>query len=584
MEGDKKRILITAAGGTDPYTLTEGTNDYNDGSILSIIRQKEYENEPITEAYVYLSLEMAIREARNKVFTKSIKSINPDIEVRIFPEGAVEEVKELVEQKEITEEVIENKRQKAIEKAKENNPNFNEEAIRRNLTDDKIIFNLIKSDVKIAIFNANKFGIFYSDFYEIIRRIKEKYGTSIPEIFINVSSGTPAMEMDLDLIAITNNEIKAKIVQVSTPMASSNVRGNRGYATASEEQLKALNEVEQSRRENSGYIKRVSYENMEKTRKLILLESLEDSFAKYDYAGAYNAVRENIGIIKEDSLIVKYVTNLYYRYIGDDKKARSEKIFLPDKDGNKITLGELYPIFDDNDNRLKEILKVRGLVERINVMKVKEQRQEINDWLLITQTIIESLYRRLIYVVCDSFNVDEIINQDKKSGKYGKIDIDLFNKINFNGKYEKIRIKVEKNDAEYVNAFFLRSILYSWLVGRNYNKKLKDTIVILDKIRNSRNLAAHTEEFITLETLNNSFLEAIELENEYRANNNIDILALTEEEKKNATVITNKLIINLLNKIMEQSIYKTKMDEALSIYNNLKDKVLDLLRKEIESE
>ena len=584
MEGDKKRILITAAGGTDPYTLTEGTNDYNDGSILSIIRQKEYENEPITEAYVYLSLEMAIREARNKVFTKSIKSINPDIEVRIFPEGAVEEVKELVEQKEITEEVIENKRQKAIEKAKENNPNFNEEAIRRNLTDDKIIFNLIKSDVKIAIFNANKFGIFYSDFYEIIRRIKEKYATSIPEIFINVSSGTPAMEMDLDLIAITNNEIKAKIVQVSTPMASSNVRGNRGYATASEEQLKALNEVEKSRRENSGYIKRVSYENMEKTRKLILLESLEDSFAKYDYAGAYNAVRENIGIIKEDSLIVKYVTNLYYRYIGDDKKARSEEIFLPDENGNKITLGELYPIFDDNDNRVKEILKVRGLIERINVMKVKEQRQEINDWLLITQTIIESLYRRLIYVVCDSFNVDEIINQDKKSGKYGKIDIDLFNKINFNGKYEKIRIKVEKNDAEYVNAFFLRSILYSWLVGRNYNKKLKDTIVILDKIRNSRNLAAHTEEFITLETLNNSFLEAIELENEYRANNNIDILALTEEEKKNATVITNKLIINLLNKIMEQSIYKTKMDEALSIYNNLKDKVLDLLRKEIESE
>lgn len=584
MEGDKKRILITAAGGTDPYTLTEGTNDYNDGSILSIIRQKEYENEPITEAYVYLSLEMAIREARNKVFTKSIKSINPNIEVKIFPEGAVEEVKKLIEQKEITEEVVENERQKAIEKAKENNPNFNEEAIRRNLTDDKIIFNLIKSDVKIAIFNANKFGIFYSDFYEIIRRIKEKYGTSIPEIFINVSSGTPAMEMDLDLIAITNNEIKAKIVQVSTPMASSNVRGNRGYATASEEQLKALNEVEQSRRENSGYIKRVSYENMEKTRKLILLESLEDSFAKYDYAGAYNAVRENIGIIKEDSLIVKYVTNLYYRYIGDDKKARSEKIFLPDKDGNKITLGELYPIFDDNDNRVKEILKVRGLVERINVMKVKEQRQEINDWLLITQTIIESLYRRLIYVVCDSFNVDEIINQDKKSGKYGKIDIDLFNKINFNGKYEKIRIKVEKNDAEYVNAFFLRSILYSWLVGRNYNKKLKDTIVILDKIRNSRNLAAHTEEFITLETLNNSFLEAIELENEYRANNNIDILALTEEEKKNATVITNKLIINLLNKIMEQSIYKTKMDEALSIYNNLKDKVLDLLRKEIESE
>lgn len=584
MEGDKKRILITAAGGTDPYTLTEGTNDYNDGSILSIIRQKEYENEPITETYVYLSLEMAIREARNKVFTKSIKSINQNIEVKIFPEGAVEEVKKLIEQKEITEEVIENERQKAIEKAKENNPNFNEEAIRRNLTDDKIIFNLIKSDVKIAIFNANKFGIFYSDFYEIIRRIKEKYATSIPEIFINVSSGTPAMEMDLDLIAITNNEIKAKIVQVSTPMASSNVRGNRGYATASEEQLKALNEIEQSRRENSGYIKRVSYENMEKTRKLILLESLEDSFAKYDYAGAYNAVKENIGIIKEDSLIVKYVTNLYYRYIGDDKKARSEKIFLPDKDGNKITLGELYPIFDDNDNRLKEILKVRGLVERINVMKVKEQRQEINDWLLITQTIIESLYRRLIYVVCDSFNVDEIINQDKKSGKYGKIDIDLFNKINFNGKYEKIRIKVEKNDAEYVNAFFLRSILYSWLVGRNYNKKLKDTIVILDKIRNSRNLAAHTEEFITLETLNNSFLEAIELENEYRANNNIDILALTEEEKKNATVITNKLIINLLNKIMEQSIYKTKMDEALSIYNNLKDKVLDLLRKEIESE
>lgn len=587
MNNQIKRILITSAGGTDPYTLTEGVSEYNDGSILSIIRQKEFDQEPITDVYIYLSLEMAIREARNQVFTKSIHSINQNINIEIFPQGVLKEIENLIQDKKITQNVIEEEKQKEIQKAKEKNPNFNEEIVKRNLNDDKIIFNMIKNDVNVAIVNANKFGIFYPAFYEMIEHIKINYKGK-PEIFINVSSGTPAMEMDLDLIAITSNEIKAKIVQVSTPTGSSNVRGNKGYATASDEQLEALNTSEKKRRENPEYKDRVSYENMAKTRKLILLESLEDSFAKYDYAGVYNAVMDNIGIINENSLIVKYATNLYYRYIGDDKKARDKNIFTPDDNGNKIELKELYPIFDDGDIRVLNILKARGLIERINIMNIKAQRNEINDWLLIAQTVVESIYKKLIYCECDSLNIEKIINNDAKSDKYGKIDLAIFNTLNRNKRYEKLLKTVEKSDGDYINAFFLKNILIKWLKGKKSNTELENDITILDKIRNSRNTAAHTEEFITIEELNRNFSKAIDAENNYRKKeeNNIRKLPpilLTKEEKENAIEQTNKIINKMMNKILSNT-YKGKLDQALMVYEHLKNKILYLLREEIKSQ
>ena len=116
MNNQTKRILVTSAGGTDPYTLTEGVSEYNDGSILSIIRQKEFDQEPITDVYIYLSLEMAIREARNQVFTKSIHSINQNINIEIFPQGVLKEIENLIQDKKITQNIIEEEKQKELKK------------------------------------------------------------------------------------------------------------------------------------------------------------------------------------------------------------------------------------------------------------------------------------------------------------------------------------------------------------------------------------------------------------------------------------------------------------------------------------
>ena len=91
---------------------------------------------------------------------------------------------------------------------------------------------------------------------------------------------------------------------------------------------------------------------------------------------------------------------------------------LWNKDGKEFTIDY---IFDDNEN-LGKGLKIRRVLERINIMKVKAQREEINDWLLLTQTVLESLYKKLIYKTC-GLNLDNILNDE------GGIDKNLFNEI-----------------------------------------------------------------------------------------------------------------------------------------------------------
>lgn len=573
----KKRFLVTSAGGTDPYTLTAGTNEYNDGSILSILRKMKKDQKPITDVYLYLSLEMGIREFRNQVFSKSIKSIDNSINIKIFPEGILEEIQNLCETNNITQEFINKAETEELERmrqnAERNNQVFNEEIAQRAINVDRVIFNKIKDDAKIAIAAANKFGIFYPDFYKIMEEIRKSQEKK-SEVYINVSSGTPAIEMDLDLISLTVNDIQPIIVQVSNPTGASNSRGNRVNAIASDEELKQLNEIEEARRKTDDYKERAKIETMEKTRKLILLESLEDSFAKYDYAGVYDAINSNKEIIK-NPLIKKYATNLYFRYIGVETKAEDKNIFV-ETDYGQIKKEELYPIFDDNEN-LGKGLKIRRVLERINIMKVKAQREEINDWLLLTQTVLESLYKKLIYKTC-GLNLDNILNDE------GGIDKNLFNEINKNNnnKFSQLSSLIpanKTNQENYLNAVTEINILNNWWENHNTNKELQDTIKILDMIRRQRNLTAHTEIFITHEMLNSNYRAKIEKENAWRRRNRMPILNANSDAMQE----TINRILKILNVIVSDP-YKEHIDATLNIYETIKNKILNLLEEEIRTQ
>ena len=574
----KKRFLVTSAGGTDPYTLTAGTNEYNDGSILSILRKMKKDQKPITDVYLYLSLEMGIREFRNQVFSKSIKSIDDSINIKIFPEGILEEIQNLFETNNITQEFINTAETEELERmrqnAERNNQVFNDELAKRAINVDRVIFNKIKDGAKISIAAANKFGIFYPDFYKIMEAIRECQEKK-SEVYINVSSGTPAIEMDLDLISLTVNDIQPIIVQVSNPTGASNSRGNRVNAIASEEELKQLNEIEEARRKTEGYKERAKIETMEKTRKLILLESLEDSFAKYDYAGVYDAIDSNKGIIK-NPLIKKYARNLYFRYIGDDEKARSADIFL-NTDYGKIENSELYPIFDDEDSNLTEILKLRRLLERINIMQIKAQRKEINDWLLITQTVLESLYKKLIYHIC-GLNLENILNDE------GGIDRNLFDLINAsnNKKFSQLSSLIPANNQyheNYLNAVTEINILNNWWENHETNRDLQDTIKVLDIVRKQRNLTAHTEAFITYEMLNSNFRARIEKENNWRNRNRMQALRANSD----ATQETINRILEILNVVVSEQ-YKEYLSASLNVYETIKNKILNLLEEEIRTQ
>lgn len=564
-----KRFLLTAAGGADPYTMSitnDGNINYNDGSILAILRKMKKDNIAITDVYIYLSLEMAIREKRKQVFTKSIKSIydGKDINIKFFPEGIEDEVENLT--KEISEEILNKCKEEEtltqIDSYKKRGEDYNEEKIRKSISEERIILKLIKNKAEIGIVEANKFGAFYSGYYKMIEDIKKVQDEDEKELYINISSGTPAMEMDLNLIAITSKEVKPKIIQVSGPSGSSNERTNNIVITASGEELSNLEIAELN---NTNIRERVSFEEMEETRKLILLESLKDSFKKFDYAGVHDAIVENKKILK-NPLIKQYADNLFYRYIGEDEKARNVK---------ELELNELYPIFDDDNKKLvgsREILKIRNLLERINIMKVKAERNEINDWLLIAQTTIEALYKKLVYITCRNLDLDKIVE------KNNKVSLEKFDKINANHIYDCLRETVFNANGNYVNAYLTKNILFSWWKKNNNNKYLKDDIVVLDKIRDFRNTAAHTDEFVTKEKLEQGFKEKIEKENEYRIEHKIDEVDVQED----AIPETNTRIINILNRIILVE-YKNKLENALNVYEHIKERILTLLEEEIKN-
>ena len=96
----EKRILISAVSNKDPYSIKEIkdkqgnaiSQEYSDGSLLSIIRKYKKDNKRINEAYIYLTLETAISESMGNTYSKAIKNLIPEIKIHFIPEGIIEEV------------------------------------------------------------------------------------------------------------------------------------------------------------------------------------------------------------------------------------------------------------------------------------------------------------------------------------------------------------------------------------------------------------------------------------------------------------------------------------------------------------
>ena len=255
-----KNILITGVSDTDPYTnisfevLDENNKKireinsnkaFIDGAMLNILRKNIKENEPINKIYIYLTEDM---EVKKDIYIKAIKSLysyynlNIDLkDIRFYPNDFYEDYVDRLRKE-----------------------------------------------------NVHKFASYYKEIYDIYSVIQEDKEEK--NIILNISSGTPAFKADMMMMAVTNNlkieqtanimneEVKNKVkeyckeefIDESEKIEVKSIRNRIFPENNIEEIFDKLNITEDK------LITRTQEESIDETKKVLILESIEDSIAKKD--------------------------------------------------------------------------------------------------------------------------------------------------------------------------------------------------------------------------------------------------------------------------------------------------------------
>ena len=126
-----------------------------------------------------------------------------------------------------------------------------------------------------------------------------------------------------------------------------------------------------------------------------------------------------------------------------------------------------------------------------------------------------------------------------------------------------------------VSKCLLKKLLMAY--GPKIGNEGMTTIVVLDKIRTFRNVSAHSDEFITRKKLDVGFKKKIEDEARYQKTIATRLVA----NPNNAIKEVNYKFKNILSRIVSEE-DKANMNDALKMYDNIKDKILEILGNEIK--
>lgn len=572
-----KRYLITGVSGVDPYTniylipqiitpksTFSNISDSNiprkiksdkifiDGSMLNILRKYIKEGKPITDIYIYLTEEM---KSKKQLYEIAIKRLYENY----------------------------------------------------SLNDFKIVFypNDFYSDYenRLRADDVQKFASYYKEIFEIYSEIVKKGNTN--EIILNISSGTPAFKADMMIMAVTNN---LKIEQTANYIESQDMEGlvkekektlynylleKLEVAKANykedvklnikivsekiikfqedklDEEIKFLNETEDFL--NS----RTTNESIDEIKKIMLLESIEDSILKKDYCGIYYNLKSNEQYLKTNKEeLLEIAGNLYYRYIGNDEKA---------KKSIQNNIENYYPIYKANSikNCNQEIKdEINAIIEKSNIMKIKSQREEINDWLLISTPLIEAI-SSLIVTQKTKFDFESIINNST-------ISLNLFNAKASNEIKERLKQVIKESDNNFLNAYFFKNIIFQLLntaksqEEKDELNKILDYIYIVDLARSQRVSAAHSIKNISKNNFEKSYKNKLSKHSRYFRLKDITqnyINTVANQSIKCVENAVKELIVDLLPDNNEETI--KYFEESINIYNTLEQAILKLLKDEI---
>ena len=411
------------------------------------------------------------------------------------------------------------------EKWKEENINNRCKRAIKFLEKDAEIEEFPKNESELIV-DVHKYDMFYAPFMKIMNKIKKENPDSI--ILLNMSSGTPAMKTTMSLISILFSDVNVKLIQVATPKKSTNVNVKHDIVSKDEDVEYIMENLIDSLKDEED-LNRCTEESLEQTRKMITYDNIVKMFEKYDFCGVYNILEER----KEfyNSNIINYAKHLYYRYIGDIRKATEIARELGKED-------ELFPIKDE---------KTKWIIEKYNILDVKLKRKEYQDYLVGVGSLIEEIEKKLLelkgvevskftYVAKNNSKAERKKDNNIELEKLNKYYPDIFNVLNL------------KKDRLYkLNWIILEQILDYKYDENDKKDKIQEKIDNIGAIREDRNTAAHTIKI-------NSFNV-----NEY--------------------VKAHKDLKFLITKIKVGK--DEKFNECMNIYEKIKNEILILLKEDL---
>lgn len=319
-----------------------------------------------------------------------------------------------------------------------------------------------KTDVEIIVRDDLVKVQDYEVFYSIFKELLEKISTEIAggELYVNISSGTPAMKSAL-LVLSQLGEVKFRAIQVATPLNRSNY---------TDEDVDHYNVTEQWEcNEDNSWNSKNRCEEVHSAKLLLLmkLDTIKKHLRAYDYTAASRLAHDIATDIGNDAVL--YV---------DQALARQRLDYKAVSEIAKATGYMPIPIRKDED---------RQSIEYLLSLQVKVDRGNLDDFIRGLSPIFMELLDRALRVQCNINYMDYCRKTDYGAEKW---NLSLRDPI-----YQCISI----HDAHFDGHNQVKtSHLKTLLVEKSNNAKLNELVIKLRDVEEKvRNKAAHTITAIT---------------------------------------------------------------------------------------
>lgn len=333
----------------------------------------------------------------------------------------------------------------------------------------KMEYRIIKRE---KLENVQRFDFIYNDMLDIIRDISEKMDSD-DILYLNVSSGTPAMKSALLVINVLG-EYQFKSIQVATPIKKMNEHTHDGY------DVKTLWELDEDNTNNYNRCEEIDCPALVKQKKI---EIIKKHIMEYDYEAALNVA---MSIKDNDADYLKMIRLAKYRLALDFKNA--------DIADREIDIN-FFPIKSGDERKYFEYM--------LSLM-IKQKKAQLADFLRAITPLILDLFSLILLNECkvDIYNFTYVDNKSKGI-KWDKVKL-MKSRPDINN---ILLSKYSNFKYSYILSDHLKTILVA-LVPNNIK-----LIELSEKIRNVeesiRNIAAHQivsidEEFIKNKTGFNS--------------------------------------------------------------------------------